>query len=199
MTVYAHFSQRATCPPSAAVRQRSMADITFNWSRLTWPALAERHAAPWSRKISATSSAGGDIGRRLLRRLQGLPAPWLLARLRQQVERAVDAGDHAGGDAGVAGRSVEFSMTQERLDDTDIGAAFEQMRCKAVTQHMQRDVLPDPGGVDRLMEEAQELPCGHRLARPFAGEQPTFLQRCCRIVTRWSLPPPLAQQIEQLG
>src|SRR6516164_3957009 len=92
MTVYAHFSQRATCPPSAAVRQRSMADITFNWSRLTWPALAERHAAPWSRKISATSSAGGDIGRRRLRRLQGLPAHLrLLARLRQQIERAVDA------------------------------------------------------------------------------------------------------------
>ena len=35
-----------------------MADITFNWSRLTCPALADRHAAPWSRKISATSSAG---------------------------------------------------------------------------------------------------------------------------------------------
>src|SRR4249919_2420281 len=61
-----------------------------------WPALAERHAAPWSRKISAISSAGGDIGRRRLRRLQGLPAPRLLARLRQQVERARDAGDHAG-------------------------------------------------------------------------------------------------------
>ena len=54
----ASFSQRATWPPSAAVRQRSIALITFNWSRLTWPALAERHAAPWSRKISATSSAG---------------------------------------------------------------------------------------------------------------------------------------------
>ena len=38
-----------------------MADITFNWSRLTWPALARRHAAPWSRKISATSSAGRDM------------------------------------------------------------------------------------------------------------------------------------------
>jgi hypothetical protein len=35
--------------------------MTFNWSRLTWPALAFRHAAPWSRKISATSSAGGDM------------------------------------------------------------------------------------------------------------------------------------------
>src|SRR5437763_4138905 len=60
MIVCEHFSQRATWPPSAAVRQRSMADITFNWSRLTWPALAERHAVPWSRKISATSSAGRD-------------------------------------------------------------------------------------------------------------------------------------------
>jgi len=55
------FSQRSTWPPSAAVRQRSMADITFNWSRLMRPALAERHAAPWSRKISATSSFGRNI------------------------------------------------------------------------------------------------------------------------------------------
>jgi hypothetical protein len=60
MMVCEHFSQRSTCPPSAAVRQRSMADITFNWPRLTWPALAARHAAPWSRKISATSSLERD-------------------------------------------------------------------------------------------------------------------------------------------
>ena len=56
----AHFSQRRTCPPSATVRQFSIADITLSWSRLTCPALAERHAGPWSRKISATSSAGRD-------------------------------------------------------------------------------------------------------------------------------------------
>jgi hypothetical protein len=43
------------------VRQRTIAAITFNWSRLMCPALAERHAAPWSRKISATSSAGRDM------------------------------------------------------------------------------------------------------------------------------------------
>ena len=63
MTVWAHlsFSQRATWPPSAAVRQRSIARITFIWPRLTCPALARRHAAPWSRKISATSSAGRDM------------------------------------------------------------------------------------------------------------------------------------------
>ena len=60
MRVCEHFSQRATWPPSAAVRQLSIADITFNWPRLTWPALALRHAAPWPQKISATSNAGRD-------------------------------------------------------------------------------------------------------------------------------------------
>ena len=156
MTVCAQSSQRATWPPSAAVRQRSIALITFSWSRLTWPALARRHAVPWSRKISATSSAGRDMAAGGYAGWRGPAAPpRLLARLRQQVERALDAGDHAGGDAGITGRGVEFGVTQERLDDADIGAAFEQMRCKAVTQHMQCDVLPDPGGVGCLMEEAR--------------------------------------------
>ena len=58
MRVCAQSSQRATWPPRAAVRQVSIADITFNWPRLTWPELALRHAAPWLRKMSATSSAG---------------------------------------------------------------------------------------------------------------------------------------------
>ena len=40
------------------MRQLSIADITFSWPRLTWPALASRQAAPWSRKMSATSSGG---------------------------------------------------------------------------------------------------------------------------------------------
>jgi len=31
---------------------------SFIWSRLTWPVSALRHAAPWSRKISATFNAG---------------------------------------------------------------------------------------------------------------------------------------------
>ena len=36
--------QAATWPPRAAVRQRSMADMTLSWARLTWPALAVRQA-----------------------------------------------------------------------------------------------------------------------------------------------------------
>jgi hypothetical protein len=45
----------------AAVRQPSIALITFICSRLTCPALALRHAAPWSRNISATSRPGRDM------------------------------------------------------------------------------------------------------------------------------------------
>src|SRR3982074_1759092 len=56
----AHSAQRATCPPRAAVRQLSIADITFNWPRLTWPALALRHGAPWRGKKFATSSRERD-------------------------------------------------------------------------------------------------------------------------------------------
>jgi hypothetical protein len=58
MVVRAQSSQRATWPPRAAVRQVSIAAITFNRPRLTCPALARRHAGPWSRKMSATSRAG---------------------------------------------------------------------------------------------------------------------------------------------
>jgi ABC-type transport system substrate-binding protein len=41
-----HVPPRATYPPSAAVRQRSIARITFNWSRLMRPLLASRQAGP---------------------------------------------------------------------------------------------------------------------------------------------------------
>ena len=56
--LHAAFSQRATWPPSAAVRQRSIALITFNWSRLAWPRLASRQTEPCSRRMSASSRAG---------------------------------------------------------------------------------------------------------------------------------------------
>src|SRR5260370_1183400 len=50
----------------------------------------------------------GHRRRPLRRRLLGL-----LARLREQVERALDGRDHAGGDAGVARRGVELLVTQQ--------------------------------------------------------------------------------------
>src|SRR6266849_7328116 len=137
MRVCAHFSQRATWPPSAAVRQLSIADITFNWSRLTWPALALRHAGPWSRKTSATSKAGRDTRAAL--------AGWpdLLELERDVLQRAHDLADRLGGDAGIERRGVELGVTEQHLDDADIDVLLEQMGSEAVPQGVQRDALVD--------------------------------------------------------
>jgi hypothetical protein len=59
----AQSSQRSTRPPNAAVRQRSIADMTLSWPRLTWPAWDARQAGPRRRKMSATSTAGRDNAR----------------------------------------------------------------------------------------------------------------------------------------
>jgi hypothetical protein len=40
------------------LRLISIAVMTRRWARFRWPALAARHASPWRRKISATSSFG---------------------------------------------------------------------------------------------------------------------------------------------
>src|SRR5947207_3629680 len=96
MCVCEHFSQRATWPPSAAVRQLSIADLTLSWSRLTWPALALRHAGPRSGKISATSKAGRDIGASA-----SAGRPDLLELERDVLQRAHDLADRLGGDAGI--------------------------------------------------------------------------------------------------
>src|SRR6266436_841732 len=90
----AHFSQRATCPPSAAVRQLAIADITFNWPRLTWPALARRHAGPWPRKMSAASSDGRDT----ISLTSGRRFGALLELGRNAIEWAHDLPDSLGGD-----------------------------------------------------------------------------------------------------
>src|SRR5450755_3935092 len=128
MCVCAHFSQRATWPPRAAVRQLSIADITLSWSRLTWPALARRHAGPWPRKMSATSSDGRDT-RSLA---SGGRFGALLEFARNAIEWAHDLPDGLGGDAGIERGGVELGVPEQNLDHSDIGVLLQQMRRKAV-------------------------------------------------------------------
>ena len=61
-------------------------------------------------------------------------------------------------------------MAEQRLDDANIGAALEQVGCKAVAQRVQRHRLPDPGRFRRLVEQTVELAGRHRPARPAARE-----------------------------
>ena len=93
------------------MRQLSIADITFNWPRLTWPALTRRHAGPWPRKMSATSSDGRDT----CRASGGRPAFGLLPghQRREAIERAHDLADGVGGDAGIKRRGVELGVPEQ--------------------------------------------------------------------------------------
>jgi hypothetical protein len=53
------------------------------------------------------------------------------------VKRALDAGDHAGGDVEIACGGFQFLVTQEHLDLSDMDIVLEQMSGEAVAQRMQ--------------------------------------------------------------
>src|ERR1700737_3609729 len=156
----AHFSQRATWPPSAAVRQLSIADITFNWPRLTWPALARRHAGPWPRKMSATSSDGRDT----ISLASGRRFGALLELGRNAIERPHDLPDCLGGDTRIERGGVELGMSQQDLDHPDIGVLLQKMRRKAVTKGVRGHLLADLGHLGRGIAGAPELRRRHRVA-----------------------------------
>ena len=126
MRVCEHFSQRATCPPRAAVRQLSIADITFNWSRLTWPALAcakpvhgrGRYPRPPAPGATRAPRLGGRLG--------------LLELAGDMLQRAHDLADRLGGDAGVERRGVELGVTEQHLDHPNIDVLLEQVGGEAV-------------------------------------------------------------------
>src|SRR5258708_5013761 len=171
--VCAHVSQRATCPPSAAVRQLSIADITLNWPRLRWPALARRHAGPWPRKRSAALSDRRDTkSRALSRRLDPLELTG------DMLQRTHDLLDRLGGDARVERRGVELGMTKQDLDHPDIDVLFQKMGGEAVPQGVERHALVDLGSIGRGMAGAVELARRHRLHAVAPWKQPALRSGC---------------------
>src|SRR5215471_3353706 len=147
MTVWAQpsFSQRATCPPSAAVRQLSMALMTFSCSRLIWPRLASRQAGPWSRKMSATSSRDRAMPAALR-----LGAPSLLPQLAvlgaELFEWTIDCCDPTRGNTGISRGRVQLRMSEKGLDVTNVDPLLEQICRKRVAKRMQADPLGDARG-----------------------------------------------------
>src|SRR5271157_1656219 len=203
MCVWPHaaFSQRATWPPSAAVRQRSIALITFSWSRLAWPRLASRQAGPCSRRMSATSSTGRTMtdGALSRRRLLGVSLRLPVARRAQARERALDLGDESYRHAGVARRRVELFVSKQRLNQPNVRAVLEQMGCEGMTQRMKGDRLAQPRGFCRLLEQPAELARSRRLTIDATGKQPTVFPRNAGVTPFWPRLPPLPQQVEDLG
>ena len=108
MTVWAQSSQRATWPPSSAVRQASMAAIAFNCPRLKCPALALRQAAPWLAENLRNLKRGTRHGRGR----SGLADRSVFSIRRKPVQRAHHLADRACGHARVKRRRVELGMAE---------------------------------------------------------------------------------------
>src|SRR6516162_10977015 len=172
MRLWPQSSQRSTCPPSAAERHCSIADMTWSWPRLTCPALARRQSAPWRRKTSPTSSLGRHTAARL-----GLGSRPPADQWCEPVEWAGYGTDHRIGDAGIKRRGVKLGVTQERLDHANIDILFEQMRGEAVPQRMWRHALFDPRGLGGGVDGTTELAGRQRFDRVAAGKQPSSRQQ----------------------
>jgi len=184
----AQSSQRSTCPPSAAVRQRSIALITFSWSRLTCPRLASRQAGPWSRKISATSRIGRPTSAALTPPVRAYASSSVAGECRQAARadsrwRRSDLWPHV-------------CSAPSCPDDADIGLLFQKMGGKAVPQRVNTDTFGNAGALGCHANEPVELAPTHVLS-PVAGEQPGLAGMHPSLVARGA--PPFTQYIEQVG
>ena len=77
-------------------------------------------------------------GRDALRRRLGLSGFSWAANVAWTADGAGSRCDHAGGDACVARRGIEPVITEQRLDDADVGAALQEVGREAVAQRVRR-------------------------------------------------------------
>src|SRR6201998_4938743 len=180
----ASFSQRMTCPPRAAVRQRSIALITLSWPNLE---LAEAQVTA----IGLTPSGPGvaeDI-----RALQAHAAPALCRRplrwQRQPIEGAEHRAEHVGGDVGIAGCRVQLGMAQQHLNHPHVDIVLQQMRGERMAQCMRCPPAAEPRGLCRHRADAVELAHRYWPQRVLTRKQPA---------SRPALQPPCAEQREKL-
>src|SRR3954447_6053772 len=161
-----------------------MADMTLSWPRLTWPAWDARQAGPRWRKMSATSTAGRDTGRASA------------GHLPQEVERAGHLADRVDRDAGVKRRRVELLVSEQNLDDADIGLLLQEMGGKAVAQGVNADPLGDAGAPGCQANDPMQL-ARTRMLPAIAGKQPGLSGRHPSLLARDA--PPFTQYLEQDG
>src|SRR5436190_3320934 len=158
--------------------------MTLSWPRLTWPAWEARQASPRWRKMSATSTAGRGNG--------GASA----GHLQQEVKRAGHIADRADGDACVERRRVELLVSEQHLDDPDVGLLLQEMGGKAVPQCVNADTFGDAGTSRCQANDPVEL-ARTRVPPAVARKQPGLSGRHPSLLARGA--PPFAQYLEKVG
>src|SRR6516162_2163236 len=128
--------------------------------------------------MSATSTAGRDNGRASAGHLQ------------QEVEWACHLAERADGDAGVERRRVELLVSEQNLDNPDIGLLLQEMRGKAMPQCMNADTFGN-GGTPRCQANDPVELARTRMLPAVAGKQPGLIGGHPSLLARD--PPPVAQ------
>src|SRR5258708_17833703 len=148
------------------------------------------------RDLQSWSSHGWRLWRR---RLLTVSPRTPAARHAQAIDRALDLGNHSSRYTTVAGRRLEFVVSEQRLNQPDIRAALEQVGREAVAKRMQGDCLAQPCGSRGLLEQPAELTRGQRLMLTATWKQPAVFWRDAAVIIRGRPRlPPLPQQFEDL-
>ncbi len=153
--------------------------------------LAEAQMAGMGAAEGLAMGAQLAMGARDVGQLQGWPRHGRSGRRRPEMgERALDRAEGLQRHPGVERGGVELLVAEQHLDDADVGLALEQMGGEGVPQRMERDPLVERRRRRGDMAGPVELAGGERLGRIAAREQPA---------TEPGLPPPLPQQVQQIG
>src|SRR3954451_22166132 len=117
--------------------------------------------------------AAEDI--RHLKRGDDRPASvWRRFRQLQPVERADCVADRGHCDLGITRRGRQMLMAEQHLDRADIGAGFEQMGGKAVTQPMDAHRVSELRHLTSIPASPVERAYVERAASVAAREMPVF-------------------------
>src|ERR1700751_5609822 len=87
-------------------------------------------------------------------------------------------------------------MSEQNLDDPDIGLLFQEMRGKAVPQGMNADTFGNAGTPRCQANDPVELACT-RMLPAVASKQPGLARRHPSLLARDA--PPFAQYLEKVG
>jgi hypothetical protein len=107
----------------------------------------------------------------------------------EAIQRARRVGDQGCRNLGIAGGRRQPGMTEQHLDDADVGACFEQVSGEAVPQGVYRHRLGQIGALRRDPAGLLQRGDADRRARFPAGKQP---------IARPRQPPVGAQDLQQL-
>ena len=78
------------------------------------------------------------------------------------MESAMDFPQPAVSDVSIDFGSADVGVTEQFLDDAQIGSMLQQMRREAVPEHVRRHIPGNAGAVHPLLNPKPECECGER-------------------------------------